>query len=124
MKAADVENSLKKEMVQISSFSRNGSCKNLSGCIFTTAFCFCFGLYALYKYTLIDVDTVLRKNLGDGGSFDSGEYGIDVRALRAITPYHDESGKSISNVDQWDDLVQKEDGVRMGYIADDCGMIS
>ena len=111
-------------MSQLSLFTRPGNCKSLSGCIFTTAFFFCFGLYALYKYALIDVESVLRKNLeGESGSFDTGEFGIDVSSLRAITEFQDEIGKPISKVDQWDAVVRKEEGVRMGYIADNCGRL-
>ena len=99
-----------------------GKCRSISGCLFTTAFLFCFGLYALYKYTLIDVDTVLRN--GVGKAFDYGEYGIDVSALRSVKSYKDEAGNPISQVEQWDALVKKENGVRMAYVTDNCGKLN
>jgi len=106
-------------MPQASGRKVKGKCRSLSGCLFTTAFLFCFGLYALYKYTLIDVDSVLRN--GDGQAFDYGDYGIDVSALRSIKTFRGEDGNPMSKVDQWDALVQKENGVRMAYVTDNCG---
>ena len=102
----------------------HGKCKNVCGCLFTTAFLFCFGLYALYKYTLIDADSVLMQyTKGDKGYFDYGDYGIDVSELRVVKPYKDADGHSISKVDQWDSIVKEDKGVRMGYITDNCGKI-
>ncbi|CAK8695742.1 unnamed protein product [Clavelina lepadiformis] len=92
----------------------NLKCKGLPTCLLTTAFLFCFGLLALYKYTLIDPDAVLLQV----DQYDYDDYGIDVSALRTSTS--SEGDEMTSQVEKWDEKVREDGGLRISYITDHC----
>nr|XP_026689750.1 uncharacterized protein LOC113474143 [Ciona intestinalis] len=90
-----------------------GRSRGCTICLTSTAFVFFFTFYALYRYTLINVDDVMLKNI----DFDYDDYGIDVSGLRN---FDDVTREKESEIEKWDREMKKEKGIRMGYVTDNC----
>ena len=66
-----------------------------------------FFMYIAYKNLCVDVNAVLLRNAMEQ------EYGIDISALR--------SADEIQQISMLDGMVKDAHGVRIAYVADDCG---